>query len=335
MAQNNSEVEKRLWAVADELRANSGLKSSEYSTPVLGLIFLRYADYKFTEAEKVLSGKSTGRRQTGKEDYQAQGVLYIRGNARFNNLIALPEGENVGQKINDAMKDIEVDNPSLSGILPKNYNAIENATLRELLKLLSPIPQNIDGDAFGKIYEYFLGAFARNEGAKGGEYYTPTSLVKLIVEIIEPYKGRILDPACGSGGMFVQSARFVQNDKKSPGSELAIYGEEKTADTVKLCKMNLAVHGLEGEILEGNSYYEDRHNSLGKFDFVMANPPFNVNKVDKERIKDDPRFPFGIPRIDNGNFLWIQIFYSALNIRYLSFTAFYFFSRSILSLRFS
>ena len=313
MATNNGEVEKRLWAVADELRANSGLKSSEYSTPVLGLIFLRYADYKFTEAEKVLSGKSTGRRQTGKEDYQAQGVLYIRENARFNNLITLPEGENVGQKINDAMKDIETDNPSLSGILPKNYNAIENATLRELLKLLSPVPQNIDGDAFGKIYEYFLGAFARSEGAKGGEYYTPTSLVKLIVEIIEPYKGRILDHACGSGGMFVQSARFVQNHHKSPGSELAIYGEEKTADTVKLCKMNLAVHGLEGEILEGNSYYEDRHNSLGKFDFVMANPPFNVNRVDKERIKDDPRFLFGIPRTDNGNYLWIQIFYSALN----------------------
>lgn len=313
MATNNGEVEKRLWAVADELRANSGLKSSEYSTPVLGLIFLRYADYTFTEAEKELSGKSTGRRQTGKEDYQALGVLYIPETARFINLINLPEGENVGQKINDAMKDIETDNPSLSGILPKNYNAIENATLRELLKLLSPIPQNIEGDAFGKIYEYFLGAFARSEGAKGGEYYTPTSLVKLIVGIIEPYKGRIFDPACGSGGMFVQSARFVQNHHKSPGSELAIYGEEKTADTVKLCKMNLAVHGLEGEVLEGNSYYEDRHNSLGKFDFVMANPPFNVNKVDKERIKDDPRFPFWIPRTDNANYLWIQIFYSALN----------------------
>ncbi|MFC2019307.1 N-6 DNA methylase [Chloroflexota bacterium] len=313
MAPNNGEVEKRLWAVADELRANSGLKSSEYSTPVLGLIFLRYADYKFTEAEKVLSGKNTGRRQTGKEDYHAVGVLYIQETARFKTLINLPEGENIGQKINDAMKGIEADNPSLSGILPKNYNAIENATLRELLKLLSPLSQNIDGDAFGKTYEYFLGAFARNEGAKGGEYYTPTSLVKLIVEIIEPYKGRILDPASGSGGMFVQSARFVQNHKKSPGSELAIYGGEKTADTVKLCKMNLAVHGLEGEILEGNSYYEDRHNSLNKFDFVMANPPFNVNKVDKERIKDDPRFLFGIPRIDNANYLWIQIFFSALN----------------------
>ena len=313
MAQNNGEVEKRLWAVADELRANSGLKSSEYSTPVLGLIFLRYADYKFTEAEKELSGRSTGRRQTGQEDYHALGVLYIRESARFQHLIALPEGENVGQRINDAMKDIETDNPSLSGILPKNYNAIENATLRELLKLLSPVSQNIEGDAFGKIYEYFLGEFAQSEGAKGGEYYTPTSLVKLIVEIIEPYKGRIFDPASGSGGMFVQSARFVQNHKKSPGSELAVYGEEKTADTVKLCKMNLAVHGLEGEILEGNSYYEDRHNSLGKFDFVMANPPFNVNSVDKERIKDDPRFPFGIPRSDNANYLWIQLFYSALN----------------------
>jgi type I restriction enzyme M protein len=198
MSTNGNDIEKRLWAAADQLRANSGLKAAEYSTPVLGLIFLRYADYKFIEAEKELTGKSTGRREIGKGDYQAQGVLYIRKTARFKNLITLPEGENVGQRINDAMRDIEADNTSLAGILPRNYNVIENATLRELLKLLSPVPQNITGDAFGKIYEYFLGAFARSEGAKGGEYYTPTSLVKLIVQIIEPYKGRIFDPACGS-----------------------------------------------------------------------------------------------------------------------------------------
>lgn len=312
MASNNGDMEKRLWAVADELRANSGLKASEYSTPVLGLIFLRYADYKFTEAEKTLTGQSTGRRQIGKADYQALGVLYVPELARFQNLITLPEGANVGQAINDGMRAIETDNPGLSGILPKNFTAIENSTLRELLKLLSPVPQNIEGDAFGKIYEYFLGEFARSEGQNGGEYYTPTSLVKLIVEIIEPFHGRIFDPACGSGGMFVQSARFVQNHKKNLG-EISIYGEEKTGDTVRLCKMNLAVHGLEGDIKEGNSYYDNLHNSLGRFDFVMANPPFNVNKVDKERIKDDLRFPFKMPKADNANYLWIQLFYSSLN----------------------
>jgi type I restriction enzyme M protein len=170
-----------------------------------------------------------------------------------------------------------------------------------------------EGDVFGKIYEYFLSNFASSEGAKGGEFYTPTSLVKLIVEIIEPFHGKIFDPACGSGGMFVQSAHFVENHQKSPDSEISVYGEEKTSDTVRLCKMNLAVHGLEGDIREGNTYYEDLHNSTGKFDFVMANPPFNVDKIDKERLKDDPRFPIGLPKTDNGNYLWIQIFYSALN----------------------
>ena len=172
---------------------------------------------------------------------------------------------------------------------------------------------DIEGDAFGKIYEYFLGKFAMSEGQKGGEFFTPTSIVKLIVEIIEPYHGRIFDPACGSGGMFVQSARFVGNHKKNPNAEIMVYGQEKTAETVRLCKMNLAVHGLSGDIREGNSYYEDIHKSVGKFDFVMANPPFNVDRVDKERIKDDPRFPFGMPKPDNANYLWIQEFYSALN----------------------
>jgi type I restriction enzyme M protein len=172
---------------------------------------------------------------------------------------------------------------------------------------------DIEGDAFGKIYEYFLGKFAMSEGQKGGEFFTPTSVVKLIVEVIEPYHGRIFDPACGSGGMFVQSARFVGNHKKNPNAEISVYGQEKTAETVRLCKMNLAVHGLSGDIREGNSYYEDIHKSVGKFDFVMANPPFNVDRVDKERIKDDPRFPFGMPKPDNANYLWIQIFYSALN----------------------
>lgn len=182
-----------------------------------------------------------------------------------------------------------------------------------LLKAFSQIPSDVEGDAFGKVYEYFLGEFARTEGQKGGEFYTPISLVKLIVEIIEPFHGKILDPACGSGGMFVQSARFVEERKKNPTEELSIYGQERVTGTVNLCKMNLAVHGLSGDIREGNSYYEDIHKSVGKFDFVMANPPFNVHGVDYEKIKGDPRWPFGLPSADNGNYLWIQLFYSALN----------------------
>jgi len=184
---------------------------------------------------------------------------------------------------------------------------------KELLKTMNSVPMDIEGDAFGKIYEYFLGHFAMSEGQKGGEFFTPTAIVKLLVSIIQPFHGRILDIASGSGGMFVQSARFVAEHKKNPGAELSIYGQEKVAETVRLGKMNLAVHGLAGDIRQGNAYYEDLHRSTGKFDFVMANPPFNVDRVDKDRLKDDPRFPFGLPRADNANYLWIQLFYSALN----------------------
>ncbi len=309
----NKEIEKRLWAAADELRANSKLKSSEYSVPVLGLIFLRYADHRFSQATEGLEGESSGRRKIGKVDFQARGVMYLPEKARFANLLRIPEGEDVAQAINDAMRSIEAENPDLKDVLPKNYNHLENATLAELLKLMASIPMDIEGDAFGRIYEYFLGKFAMSEGQKGGEFFTPTSIVKLIVGIIEPFHGRILDPACGSGGMFVQSARFVEERRKNPSAEISVYGEERVAETVRLNKMNLAVHGLSGDIRQGNSYYEDLHDSLGKFDFVMANPPFNVDRVDKERLKDDPRFPLGMPRVDNANYLWIQIFYSSLN----------------------
>jgi type I restriction enzyme M protein len=172
---------------------------------------------------------------------------------------------------------------------------------------------SIEGDAFGKIYEYFLGKFALGEGQRGGEFFTPTSIVKLIVEILEPYHGLILDPACGSGGMFVQSAEFIRQHHEKD-TEISIYGQERVAETVRLCRMNLAVHSLHGDIKQGNSYYEDNHNSPGRFDFVMANPPFNVNNIDKEKIKDDKKhYPLGIPRADNGNYLWIQLFYSSLN----------------------
>jgi len=310
---NSNQIEKRLWDAADEMRANSKLKSSEYSIPVLGLIFLRYADQKFAAAQKELEGKGTGRRQIGKSDYQAKGVLFLPEAARFQNLLQKPEGANIGQAINDAMRAIEGVNPDLKDVLPKTYNRLENSSLVELLKIMASIPMDIEGDAFGKIYEYFLGKFAMAEGQKGGEFFTPTSMVRLIVEILEPFHGRICDLASGSGGMFVQSARFVGEHKKNPSAEISIYGQERVAETVKLCKMNLAVHGLAGDIRQGNTYYEDLHNSPGKFDFHLANPPFNVDRVDKDRLKDDPRFPFGLPKVDNANYLWIQIFYSALN----------------------
>jgi len=310
---NNNEIEKRLWDAADELRANSRLRSSEYSIPVLGFIFLRYADQKFATAQKELEGKGTGRRQIGKSDYQAKGVLFLPEGARFQNLLKKPEGTNIGQAINDAMRAIEAENPDLKDVLPKSYNRLENSSLVELLKIMASIPMDIEGDAFGKIYEYFLGKFAMAEGTRGGEFFTPTSIVRLIVEILEPFHGRICDPACGSGGMFVQSARFVEQHKKNPSSEISIYGQERVAETVRLNKMNLAVHGLAGDIRQGNTYYEDLHTSPGKFDFVLANPPFNVDRVDKDRLKDDPRFPFGLPKPDNANYLWIQVFYSSLS----------------------
>ena len=210
VAANTTELEKRLWDAADQLRANSDLKSHEYSVPVLGLIFLRYADHKFAQANAKLTSEGSGRRTIGKADYQAQGVLYLPENARFSKLLDLPEGADIAKAINDAMRSIEADNEDLKGVLPKTYTKLDKTLLVSLLKSFAAVPMDIEGDAFGKIYEYFLGKFAMTEGQKGGEFFTPTSIVKLIVEIIEPYSGRILDPACGSGGMFVQSAAFVE-----------------------------------------------------------------------------------------------------------------------------
>lgn len=307
MATKIHKIENQLWKACDDLRANSELSSNEYSTPVLGLIFLKYADYKFTTLTKKL-----GNEKPDKLDVQAEGVMYLPVEARYETLLDSPEGTDIGKAINDAMKAIESENEDLRGVLPKNYTTIDNQILVDLLKNFNSIGF-AEGDAFGKIYEYFLGKFALAEGQGGGEFFTPTSIVKLIVEIIEPYSGKIFDPACGSGGMFVQSADFVGAHHKSASSELSVYGQEKTAATVKLGKMNLAVHGLYGDIKQGNTYKEDIHDSVGKFDYVMANPPFNVNGIDKDTIKNDPRFPLGMPSTDNGNYLWIQAFYAALN----------------------
>ena len=312
MATDLGELQSKLWEAADQLRANSGLKASEYAAPVLGLIFLRYADERFAQASETM-GAGSPRRPTGPEDYQATGALFLPEDSRFETLLNLSEEADIGKAINQAMGGIEVYNSDLQGVLPRDYSRIPDHILAELLRLLRTLPEAIEGDGFGLIYEYFLGKFAFAEGQKGGEFFTPTSIVRLIVEILEPFHGKIYDPACGSGGMFVQSAHFVERHRHDPGEELSIYGQEKTGDTVKLAKMNLAVHGLGGDIREGNTYYEDLHGSVGKFDFVMANPPFNVDKIDKAKLEDDPRFPFGLPRADNGNYIWIQAFYSALN----------------------
>ena len=309
---------RRLWAASNELRANSGLSGAEYSTPVLGLIFLRYADHKFTQAEEeIRETVSTSRRRIRitdqRAEYQARGAFYLPEKARFQYLLDLPESGNIAQATNDAMRAIEAENSQLEGILPKTYNQLEKSTLIALLRIMAQIPMDIEGDAFGKVYEYFLGNFAMAEGKRGGEFFTPTSLVKLIVEILQPFQGRILDPACGSGGMFVQSAEFIRNHRGNGNGQISIFGTEQVEETIRLCKMNLAVHELEGDIREANSYYEDLHRCVGKFDFVMANPPFNVKRVDRERLRDGPRFPFGVPRTDNANYLWIQLFLSVLN----------------------
>ncbi len=317
-------LEKRLWDAADQFRANSGLSAAQYSQPVLGLIFLRFAEARFSKQRTVLEKISTSSRRGSRVDepaaYHAEGILYLPPNSRFDFLLKLPEVDDIGAKVNEAMRDIEKQNPPLAGVLPKTFNLFTSTLLKELLKKISEIPINLEYDAFGRIYEYFLSEFAMTEGQGGGEFYTPSPIVRLLAEIIEPYHGRILDPACGSGGMFVQSARFVSEHKKNPSSELSIHGVEKTDETGRLCRMNLAVHGLEGDIRHGgqiNSYYDDPHEATGKFDFVLANPPFNVNAVNKDRLKDSVgpkrRYPFGLPRNDNGNYLWIQLFYSALN----------------------
>jgi type I restriction enzyme M protein len=321
--QASSNLEKRLWDAADQFRANSGLKAAEYSPPVLGLIFLRFADARFgaqrakLEASSAGASSRRGSRVDEPDAYHAEGILYLPAEARFDYLLSLPEAENIGAKVNAAMLAVEKQNPQLSGILPKTYNLFTSTLLKGLLKKISEIPVTTDYDTFGRVYEYFLSEFAMTEGQGGGEFYTPSSIVRLLTEILEPYHGYILDPACGSGGMFVQSARFVSEHSKNPAKELAIFGQEKERATTDLCRMNLAVHGLEGNIKQAISYYDDPHAATGRFDFVLANPPFNVNAVDKERLADSVgpgrRYPFGLPRTDNANYLWIQLFHSALS----------------------
>lgn len=308
-----AKVRSTLWAAADELRANSKLTPGQYRDPVLGLVFLAYAESRFESVRGEVEAKATARNPASIADYKAKSVLYVPDESRLSRLVDLPEGEDIGKAVDEAIKAIEATNPELKDILPRGYQKLERSTLIELLRLFAPLPTQLEGDAFGFIYEDFLSNFAAQEGKGGGEYFTPYSIVRLIVEILEPFEGRVFDPACGSGGMFVQCAKFVERHNESATRKLSIFGAEKTEDTIPLAKMNLALHGLSGEIRQANSYYENPHGAVGAFDYVMANPPFNVDKVKKDQLAGDKRLPFGIPRADNANYLWIQHFYAALN----------------------
>lgn len=308
--------ESQLFRTADELRAGSKLTPAEYQLPVLALLFLKYADEGFAKVHAQLSARKR-RSAAEPEDYRAAGAVYLRPEHRWDALVKLPDSADLGKILNDAMRAIEEDNDALKGVLPRDYGKIDKVILRDLLKALNVLEESPEGDVYGRVYEYFLGAFAPETLQKGGEYFTPFSVVRLIVEILEPFAGRIFDPACGSGGMFVQSARFVAEHKRK--SELSVFGQEKTRQTIQLCRMNLAVHGLNGTVKEvTSSLYEfpvEKEVKEG-FDFVMSNPPFNLKGVDKARLKDDQRhYPWGVSGGDNANYLWIQRFYSALNER--------------------
>lgn len=316
-------IEKELWDAADALRANSKLTAAEYKDPVLGLVLLRFAQNRYEEAKPIVDSRipegPRGKRAPTKEDFLAAGAIMLPEEAKYEHLAALPESADIAEAINNAMKVIEAEYPDLQGNLPKNYQEFESDLLRELVRIFNKdAVKKATGDVFGRIYEYFLMKFSmQGAGAQeGGEFFTPPSLVQLIVNFIEPDHGIIHDPACGSGGMFVQTGYFVKSHtNKDINEAITCYGTEQKTNNTRLAKINLAIHGIEGKIIEANSFYSDPHHLLGKCDFVMANPPFNVNKVDKgkEYVKTDPRLPFGLPKSDNGNYLWMQYFYSYLN----------------------
>lgn len=337
-------LEDNLWQSADTLRANSDLKSSEYSTPVMGLIFLKFADNKYRQYEAEILREYEALKGTRREKDIAEIAIekcgfYLPDHARYGYLLNLPEEEDIAKAIKKAMVSIESYKPELKDTLPKDeylrLTRTDKSIPKQLLKNFSNIPETATGDIFGQIYEYFLGNFALSEGQGGGEFFTPRSVVRLMVEIIEPRQGTVFDPACGSGGMFVQTAQFIQEQQQAQNQnlnqgvvdDLFVYGQEKTLETVKLAKMNITVNGLRGEVKQANTYYEDLFHSLGKFDYVLANPPFNVDDVNLKQVESDARFnTYGIPRnktkvkkqdegkqtVPNANYLWINLFATSL-----------------------
>ncbi|GMV29966.1 MAG: hypothetical protein AMXMBFR59_20910 [Rhodanobacteraceae bacterium] len=340
------QLENDLWSAADKLRANSDLKASEYSTPVLGLIFLKFADNKYRQHEAAIAQEFKKLKGTRAERSEQDIAIekcgfYLKPQARYDYLLNLPEKEDIAKAIRAAMASIESTRPELLGVLPQEeYDRFTRSPKnrhipKDLLKLFSDIPVDATGDVFGQIYEYFLANFALSEGQGGGEFFTPRSVVKLMTEIIEPHGGKVFDPACGSGGMFVQSAEFIHQHQADKAADLDVFvcGTEKTLETVKLAKMNLAVNNLRGDIKQANTYYEDPFNAFGAFDYVMANPPFNVDDVTLDAVEKDRRFnTYGVPRnktkakaaggkdgrekavetVPNGNYLWINLFATSL-----------------------
>lgn len=328
-------LEADLWEAADNLRANSKLTSSDYFMPVLGIIFLRHAANRFEVAHRqIKTDQACGKmpkRKVQPADYVARRALYLPEKARYDWIMeqAALSGVDLPRLVTEAMKVIEAEFEPLQGVLPRDYGIFEPKVLEDLMRLFnSEHIRQAMGDVFGRIYEYFLAKFSIQKAHDNGEFFTPSSIVQTIVNVIEPDHGIIFDPACGSGGMFVQSSHFIEHEGGDTAKKVVFYGQEKNRDTICIAKMNLAVHGLEGKIAEAITYYEDAYNLgpkepmvPGSCDFLMANPPFNVDLVDAERIKGEPRLPFGLPgvnknkKVSNGNYLWISYFWSYLSER--------------------
>lgn len=325
---NIRKLESDLWESADLLRAGSKLTSSQYCMPVLALLFLRYAysRFKMVEAELLKNRPSRGGRVMPVEasDFAAKSALYLPREAQFDYLVNLSDDQQLGEAVNHAMTLVEEQSEQLTGILPKSYTMFSDELLRELLRIFNnKTLDEIGGDVIGRIYEYFLSKFAKAVASDDGVFFTPKSLVKMLVNVLEPKQGVMLDPACGSGGMFVQTGDFVNEGGMNANTQMTFYGQEKVEYNAQLCLMNMAVHGLNGRIVSGdeaNSFYHDAHNLEGKCDYVMANPPFNVDKVKSESASAAGRLPFGLPgvnaktkEIGNANYLWISYFYAYLN----------------------
>ena len=319
--------EADLWKVADNLRANSNLASNEYFMPILGLIFLRHATNRYYAATAAIEeDKAAGRmpdRPLVEADFTRRRALMLPGPARYNALLGMPKDGSLGAAVTAAMEAVEDHFPPLAGQLPKDYERFEDDVLEEMMRTFdSEALRTASGDVFGRIYEYFLAEFSKQGAHDNGEFFTPPSIVQTIVNVIEPDHGVVLDPACGSGGMFVQSSHFIEDAGEDTMKRVTFYGHEKNETTAKLAQVNLAVHGLEGRIRAGNeaiTYYKDPHELAGRCDFVMANPPFNVDEVDAEKVKGDKRLPFGLPgvnkakKVSNANYLWLSYFYGYLN----------------------
>ena len=330
---NVQQLENELWEAADQLRANSKLTAAEYSMPVLGLIFLRHADNRFKaylpdiEADIPPQVPAAQREALIKLGFQGKAAIYLPEAARFDRIVSLPQGAKVGEIIDAAMDAVEAEYPVLSGALPRGYAAFEPDLLAELVKIFDrPAIKAATGDVFGRIYEYFLNKFAMSGAQEGGEFFTPPSLVRMIVNVIEPDHGLVLDPACGSAGMFVQTGHFIEDVRHAVVNDsVTFHGQEKSDTNTKLARMNLVVHGLDASnIRQGNTFYDQAEHLIGQCDFVMANPPFNVDGVDTKKVEaqvdEAGRLPFGLPgtnaktgAISNANSLWIQYFYAYLN----------------------